>query len=900
MKRAIGTIALSLRTKLTLSFLAVACLVGVVSLALVKNEHTLQEKLDILVDINMEEISHASQIVFWIQRIESNFRELMLETIVAIDEDDTDHSLQAIREGLSTLRRITKQWIAITSSDEDSGEGVFGISEVEELEELGNLSKLIDDFCALSQTLLLMHAEDPTQYLEQYHFFNTEIDPVSRRIQDAAKELWEEAREEAEGESVLFRNTLQDNVFIGLLLSLTAFLFASGFGIFFSHYFTTRLALLHQASMRILAGDFDTRIKASGCDELTAVAVGFNNMAEGLKKNIAARELAEEELRESEARFRIIFEQAAVGVALVETVSGRFIRVNRRYSDLLGYSPEEMKQVTFQEFTYPDDIAAELANIRRLTSGESAEFNMEKRCCRKDGSLIWCNLTVSPTWKAGEADERHIAIVEDITARKQAEEALQEAKEAAEAANRAKSIFLANMSHELRTPLNAILGFSEMIARDPATPEPIQEKIEIINRSGDHLLAMINDVLNLSKIEAGRMELEPQAFSLSQMLQDLGRMFEERAGSARLRFTLDLDPDLPDYIEADSGKLRQILINLLGNAAKFTEQGGFTLRATTRPLTAVPGMVVLQLEVRDSGPGIPQDQIEHIFEAFVQSQHPQNNADGTGLGLSISKSFVDLMGGEIGVESRLGEGARFYVELPVSLVQTEEAHDHDAAKPAVLGLEPGQPAWRILVVEDHPANRLLLNNLLKQTGFTVEEAENGEQAVTRFKLWRPDFIWMDMHMPVMDGYQATAKIRALPGGDSVKIAALSASAFDEQRQAILDAGCDEVVRKPFYTREVFAAMAKLLGVCYRYEERIEQQADKPPEVSSAAIAALPQALLESLLFAAESLNEKQFEAALAPIREYDPALAGGFDALACDFRFDLIVELLKAQMEENV
>jgi CheY-like chemotaxis protein len=302
-------------------------------------------------------------------------------------------------------------------------------------------------------------------------------------------------------------------------------------------------------------------------------------------------------------------------------------------------------------------------------------------------------------------------------------------------------------------------------------------------------------------------------------------------------------------------------------------------------------MVTLQLEVEDSGPGIAPEHLGRIFQPFVQASHSSNAAKGTGLGLAISKSFVELMGGEIGVESTPGKGTLFRVELPVALVERAETVGIETIHPTVLRLEPGQPAWRILAVEDNPENRLLLTSLLRQVGFETAEAENGEKALSLFKQWQPHFIWMDMLMPVMDGFEVTHRIRALPGGDSVKIVALTASAFKEQRKSILESGCDEVVHKPYQTHEIFDVMAKQLGVRYLYEE-IGKPAGNPAEVSAEALAALPEALRDELREAAIGLSNEDFEAALVPVRDLDPTLAERLAALAREFRFDRILELI--------
>ncbi|MBL0712715.1 MAG: response regulator, partial [Desulfosarcina sp.] len=324
---------------------------------------------------------------------------------------------------------------------------------------------------------------------------------------------------------------------------------------------------------------------------------------------------------------------------------------------------------------------------------------------------------------------------------------LQEAKEEAEIANQAKSSFLANMSHELRTPLNAILGFTRLMTRDESLNAQQQEMLDIIDRSGEHLLSMVDDVLSLARIEVGRIELKKETFDLTQMLQDVDQVMTSRAEGKGLRFSLALDAEIPRYLVGDAGKLRQVLINLLDNAVKYTLAGDVWLRARSQPVAGDPALVMLQFKVADSGPGIPQDRLDAIFESFVQLDATPDGGNGTGLGLAISKSLVDMMDGEIRVESELGRGTLFKVNIPFQLAEADAVAPDETPAAEVIGLTSGQPEWRILVVDDNRENRLLLRDLLSRVGFNIQEAKDGEEAIAKFQEWHPHFIWMDMRMP---------------------------------------------------------------------------------------------------------------------------------------------------------
>jgi signal transduction histidine kinase/CheY-like chemotaxis protein len=470
---------------------------------------------------------------------------------------------------------------------------------------------------------------------------------------------------------------------------------------------------------------------------------------------------------------------------------------------------------------------------------------------------------------------------------------LEAARLAAESANRAKSIFLANMSHELRTPLNAILGFSELIAHNPTLPESERENLEIIRRSGEHLLSLINDVLDMSKIEAGKTSLEEEDCDLYRLLQDIADMIRPRAARKGLDFTAELAPNLARYIRVDPAKLRQVLLNLLGNAVKYTDRGGVVLRA--RSLENAPNRR-LECEIEDSGRGIPPEEQDKLFEPFSQASSSRGVQEGTGLGLAISSRHVQLMGGEISLQSEVGRGTLFRFSIPVRAASGKIA-EAPAPPQRVIGLAPGQPDYRVLVVDDAAETRLLLQKFLRGVGFEVREARDGEEALAIFQAWPPHFVWMDLRMTGMDGYQVTRRIRAGAAGRTVKIVALSASVFKDEQEKILAAGCDDFLRKPFRENELFEMLAKHLGVRYRYQE---SPAPAPAaQVEPAALRALPDSLRGELTQALLALNTHRIERAVAAIAAQSPALGRGLQSLADDFQYERLLALLEGNVEGN-
>ncbi len=465
---------------------------------------------------------------------------------------------------------------------------------------------------------------------------------------------------------------------------------------------------------------------------------------------------------------------------------------------------------------------------------------------------------------------------------------LHTALDAAQAANRAKSVFLSNMSHELRTPLNAILGFAELMEHDEAIPQAQKRNLNTINRSGRHLLTLINDILDLSKIEAGRLTTQVQVCDSHELIATIVEAMELRARQKGLELNVHLGDDVPQFISTDPGKLRQILINLLSNAVKFTVHGGIDLDVSTADWDNQSTRLTLVFVVRDTGVGISQDELGRIFQPFYQTEHGIRSGEGTGLGLTIARQFAQLLGGELAAASMADKGSAFSLRLPVEVADTMIALPPHRR---VVALADGQASRRILIVEDKEDNQLLLTQLLEQVGLETRIAANGKEALEAFEVWRPHFIWMDMRMPVMDGYEATRRIRALPGGREVKIVALTASAFREDRGDIIAAGCDDVLSKPLDEEQLFAAMERLMGLRYRYAEPSTVAVPVAAAISGADLARLPADLREELCRAAGILDEESTQRAIDRVRATDARLASELEELVRTYRYDRIVAL---------
>jgi signal transduction histidine kinase/DNA-binding NarL/FixJ family response regulator len=491
--------------------------------------------------------------------------------------------------------------------------------------------------------------------------------------------------------------------------------------------------------------------------------------------------------------------------------------------------------------------------------------------------------------QGGHHGELLVLAMEDVTDRRRVEEEVAKAKEAAEAANRAKSAFLTNMSHEIRTPMNAILGFSQLMLRDQNLTVQQNQYLETINRSGEHLLALINDILEMSKIEAGRTTLNSTTFDLTALLNDLEMMFRVRTNEKKLSFFVELIGAVPQYIVTDINKLRQVFINVLGNAVKFTERGRIALRV--RADRERPTGPCLRFEVEDNGAGISADDQDKLFRYFEQTKTGQQMGTGTGLGLAISREFVRLMGGNITVSSQVGKGSVFVIQIPLKEGEAQAVLPKNTLR-RVLRLQPGKATIRVLIVDDQADNRQLLAQILGPVGFETRLATDGEEAVKGFEEYRPQLILMDLRMPRMDGREAIRRIRAMAGGKAIKIIAVTASLLEENRQEVLAGGADDFIGKPFREVELFQKIHAHLKVEYVY-------AEDPPavgtegtgEIIPESLAALPHDLLHVMREAVISADLDQLLEKIQEVEARDPRLGRELRRLAEHFEYEKLLHL---------
>ncbi len=539
----------------------------------------------------------------------------------------------------------------------------------------------------------------------------------------------------------------------------------------------------------------------------------------GFITRIDARKQAEQALQRSEQAFRQFFEAGLVGMTIAEP-DMQWLGVNARMAQMLGYTTDELRRLSWVDFTHPDDLPTDQANYLRLLAGEIDGYTMDKRYLCKDGRALECRLAV----RCERADDgslaRVFAVVEDISDWRRAERALQAqrdsleqqvaertrelvaARDAAQQANRAKSEFLSSMSHELRTPLNAILGFSQLLELDRGLGERSRGHLREVLRAGRHLLRLINEVLDLAQVESGRLALSPEPLRLHELVDEAAMLTDPMARPRGLRLQRRVAPEL--VVLADRMRLKQVLLNLLSNAAKYGRPGSQVLLEAA---ASGPGRV--RLTVSDQGPGIAPELLDQLFKPFSRLGAERGTVEGAGIGLALSRQLMELMGGRIGVDSRPGEGADFWIELPASaLVAPAPPADAEAAASGWQALSESL----VLYVEDNPANLALVEQIVaRHSGIRLISAGDGAQGLAMARAQLPALILLDIHLPVMDGYELLARLRGDPLTSDIPVVAVTAQAMPSDARRAIQAGFDEYIAKPIDVSVFDTLLRRLLS-----------------------------------------------------------------------------------------
>ncbi len=637
---------------------------------------------------------------------------------------------------------------------------------------------------------------------------------------------------------------------------------------------------LQAATGRMKAGEENILVELDTRDELGQIGFAFNAVAR--------------QLIDAGRNYRGIFEGSVDGIFRTD-LDGRYLEANSALARIYKYG-------SVGDFTAHMVNAANLyvdpdrrRQFREMIDrdGTAKDFESEVRCA--DGSTVWINETARLIADEAGAPRFYEGLVRDITQKKRAETALQHAIDNAESANRAKSEFLANMSHEIRTPMNAILGFAELL-RGLVRDEREQSYLEAIASSGRTLLALINDILDLSKIEAGKLDLEYDALDIRVVLRDVRHIFSQKAEQKDIALTLDIAPDVPASLLLDEVRLRQILFNVVGNALKFTERGHVRIAAAVGATDPHRDAVELVFEVEDTGIGISEDQQQRIFEEFTQqSGQSTKKYGGTGLGLAITKRLVEMMHGDISIRSAVGRGSTFRVTFPEIKLASTAALSRGVESEHALDLADFEPC-RVLVADDIVMNRDLIRAFFFGTDHQLVEAANGREAVDSAGRQRPDVILMDVRMPVMDGTQATRALKADPATKDIPVIIVTASAMQSE-EAALKPICDGFLRKPISRADLAGQMRKFC----RVKARPAAPAPAAPEPVRAAetAARLPElrphlerchATWEALVSAPLVSEVERFGRHLEKLGEefHHPALRDyGRRLASCAARFDL-------------
>lgn len=619
--------------------------------------------------------------------------------------------------------------------------------------------------------------------------------------------------------------------------------------------------------------------------------------AYGVFRDITDQKKAEDELIRISKRLALATFAGGVGVWDLDIESNTLIWDDQMFA-LYGIEKANDKNAyeTWLNALHPEDKERAKEEIQMAIDGKK-EFNTEFRICWPDGSIHNIRALANVQSDASGKTNRMIGTNWDITEQKKTESVLLKARQDAEMANKAKSVFLANMSHEIRTPLNAILGFSQLMNRDKhLTPTQREYNISTI-RAGEHLLSLINDILELSKMEAGRLELNPMNVDLNALLSEIQLFFKDQVESKHLHFKLEKAKNLPRYILVDDNKLRRIFLNLIGNAIKFTDEGGITVRVKTDQINKLKSRLIV--EIQDTGSGIPENEIGRLFKHFVQTSSGMSKTSGTGLGLALSRELANLMGGDITVKSDFGAGSVFTFYIVIETGRVEDVQE--VISRSVVGIENGMEPFKILVVDDTDENRQVAVELLDLVGFKTMEAVDGEDAVKKFEEWNPDLILMDMRMPVIDGYEATRRIKLTEKGRQTPVVALTASSFEDERKKIGDLDIQAYIRKPFREIELFGTIGNILNVKYIYDDKNAPSEEKPAITDSEIIefiAKLPDDFIVQMQDATIVADLDLLIDLIRRIEDRNADLARHLTALANNYDYENLQRLLNKKRIE--
>ena len=628
-----------------------------------------------------------------------------------------------------------------------------------------------------------------------------------------------------------------------------------------------------------------------------------DNLIYAAARDITDSKLSQIALTESEQKYKVLSNQLEAiidhipGLVFYKDNRNHFIHVNKFLADAHNKTKAELEGVNLDEL-YPKEDSAKYYedDLYVINSGE-ARLNIEERWESEKG-LTWVSSSKIPFVDTTGEIVGVIGLSMDITERKKTEAILLKAKLDAEIANGAKSIFLANMSHEIRTPLNAIIGFSQLMNRDKDLSDTQQEYNSSIIRAGEHLLMLINDILELSKIEAGHSVLNPVNVDLSVLFNDLQLIFKDKAKSKQIRFVFETDANLPRFVLVDEGKLRQIFINLIGNAIKFTDNGSITVRARLDKMKDGPSH--LFVEIVDTGCGISKEELSKIFTYFTQTSAGIKKGSGTGLGLALSRELAILLGGNISVSSEVGKGSVFVFNVEIK-EGAGEILEHFTAK-RVISLDKGQKKQLVLVVDDNKENLQIVVTLLKMVGFETIESTNGRDAIEKFEQCSPDLILMDLRMPVMDGYETTSHIKLREKGIQTPVIALTANILEEDRNKIETIGIQGLIGKPFRENELFDTIGRILGLRYIYEEETPASQGMRfyfSENIAGDIDKLQESLRLKMLDALAVADMKEFKKLIGNVEQENSDLAYHLMSLAKKYDYEHLHQLLIKEFNEN-